>query len=257
MPSPSANESARAPGEPDSSDKSLLVEAMLAEYRSVRQESLEAVGHRMTVMSFTFAAVGVVIGGLLARRVSDVLAGLIAILFVPQVSKAALLIWLGEYDRTESLIRQLLSTRKVALAAATRARDTTPADVITPESYLGYQRLDRYAGSEIAKNREATYRFPSRLAANELAYSGRWRVESERIVARHDARLRLRYQARNVYLVLGGKGRVQTLLDGKPARTVTVDGDRLYTLVSDPAEHQKLLELRFTSGLSAYAFTFG
>src|SRR3989440_1174056 len=163
----------------------------------------------------------------------------------------------GEYDRTESLIRELLSTRKVELAAATRARDTTPTDVITPESYLGYQRLDRYAGSEIAKNREATYRFPSRLAANELAYSGRWRVESERIVARHDARLRLRYQARNVYLVLGGNGRVQTLLDGKSARTVTVNGDRLYTLVSDPAEHEKLLELRFTSGLSAYAFTFG
>ena len=163
----------------------------------------------------------------------------------------------GEYDRTESLIRELLATRNVRLAAATRARDTTPTDVITPESYLGYQRLDRYAGSEIAKNREADYRFPSRLAANELAYSGLWRVESERIVAGRDARLRLRYQARYVYLVLGGKGRVQTLLDGKPARTVTVNGDRLYTLVSDPQEHEKLLELRFTPGVAGYAFTFG
>ena len=89
----------------------------------------------------------------------------------------------GEYDRTESLIRELLSKRDVRLAAETRAPDTTPTDVITPESYLGYQRLDRYAGSEIAKNREAGYRFPSRLDANELAYSGRWRVESERIVS--------------------------------------------------------------------------
>src|SRR5438552_5121788 len=69
----------------------------------------------------------------------------------------------GEYDRTESLIRELLSKRDVRLAAETRAPDTTPTDVITPESYLGYQRLDRYAGSEIAKNREAGYRFPSRL----------------------------------------------------------------------------------------------
>src|SRR5436309_293264 len=40
----------------------------------------------------------------------------------------------GEYDRTESLIRELLATRNVRLAKATRARDTTPTDVITPES---------------------------------------------------------------------------------------------------------------------------
>ena len=77
-------------------NNSSLVEAMLAEYGTLRQESLEAVGHRMTVMSFTFAAVGVIIGGLLTRKVSDAVAGLIAVLFVPQVSKAALLIWLGK-----------------------------------------------------------------------------------------------------------------------------------------------------------------
>jgi cytochrome c biogenesis protein CcdA/thiol-disulfide isomerase/thioredoxin len=163
----------------------------------------------------------------------------------------------GEYGRTESLIRRLLASRSAELAAATRERDLTPTDLTTPESYLGYDRLDRYVGSSLVRNREASYRFPARIDANELAYAGRWRVEGERIVAGAGARLRLHYQARDVYLVLAGKGRVRTFVDGKPARTIRVHGDRLYTLVSDPAERDRLLELRFTPGVAAYAFTFG
>src|SRR5205823_5253075 len=112
-------------------------------------------------------------------------------------------------------------------------------------SYLGYRRLDRYVGSRLVRDREASYRFPKHVDGDELAYAGRWRVEGERIVAGTGARLRLRYQARNVYLVLAGKGRVQMILDGRPARTVAVNGDRLYTLVSDPEEHENLLELHF------------
>ena len=46
-----------------------------------------------------------------------------------------------------------------------------------------------------------------------------------------DARLRLQFHAAKVYLVLGGKGRVQVLVDGKPERTVPRRRDRLYTLV--------------------------
>src|SRR2546421_489901 len=137
----------------------------------------------------------------------------------------------GEYDRTEALIRRLLAADMNTLAAATKAPDTTPNGILTPESYLGYKRLDRYVGSPPAHDREATYRFPKQVGPNELAYAGRWRVEGERIVAGAGARLRLHYQARDVYLVLGGKGRVQTLLDGETARTVVVNGDRLYTLV--------------------------
>jgi hypothetical protein len=60
-----------------------------------------------------------------------------------------------------------------------------------------------------------------------------------------------------VYLVLGGHGRVQVFVNGRAQRTVPVDGDRLYTLVDSPQEHDALLELRFTPGISAYAFTFG
>jgi hypothetical protein len=76
------------------------VTTMLAEYSTLRQELLESVGHRIQIMNFTFAAMSVMIAGLLTRHVSDVLAGLISFLAVPQFAHAGLLIWLGEYRRT-------------------------------------------------------------------------------------------------------------------------------------------------------------
>ncbi len=57
--------------------------------------------------------------------------------------------------------------------------------------------------------------------------------------------------------MLTGKGAVEVLVDGKPERTVRVRGDRLYTLVERPKLGDHLLELRFTPGVAAYAFTFG
>jgi hypothetical protein len=77
------------------------VTAMLAEYSTLRQELLESIGHRIQIMNFTFAAMSVMIAGLLTRHVPDILAGLISFLAVPQFAHAGLLIWLGEYRRTE------------------------------------------------------------------------------------------------------------------------------------------------------------
>jgi hypothetical protein len=94
-----------------------------------------------------------------------------------------------------------------------------------------------------------------------VAYGGRWTVGRERIVAGEGARLRLSYHARNVYLVLGkgdADGSVRVAIDGEPLKTVTVTDDRLYTLAALPgpaADHT--LDLSFSPGVEAYAFTFG
>src|SRR5690349_3832071 len=138
----------------------------------------------------------------------------------------------GEYGKTEQLIRQLLAPERAHLPTATAIADRTPMSATTPESYLGYQRLDRYAGSRISRDRLAPYRFPASLPLDELAYSGSWLVGGERILAGRDARLRLHFHAHEVYLVLGGSGTVRVLLDGRAVRTMRVDGDRLYTLLS-------------------------
>jgi hypothetical protein len=92
---------------------------------------------------------------------------------------------------------------------------------------------------------------------SELAFGGVWTVQDERAVAGLSAGLRLQYRARDVHLVLSGKGRVDVLVDGNPERTVRVAEDRLYTLVERPRPGDHLLELRFTNGLAAYALTFG
>jgi len=160
----------------------------------------------------------------------------------------------GKYGDTENLIRRLLSFHG---ARARPERDTTPQHLMTPESYLGYERLDRYVGSKIESDREATYAMPAELPQNTLAYAGRWQVEGERIVAGRNARLRLHFVAQSVYLVLGGRGTVKVLVDGKSQETVNVHAHRLYTLRAGSKVDDALLELRFSPGVQAYAFTFG
>jgi cytochrome c biogenesis protein CcdA/thiol-disulfide isomerase/thioredoxin len=163
----------------------------------------------------------------------------------------------GEYGRTEQLIRTLLAMPGRQLPTAAAIADRTPMAVTTPESYLGYQRLERYVGSRVVPDRFATYAFPGSLPLDHLAYAGSWQVGSERIVAGPNARLRLHFHARNVYLVLGGHGSVRVLVDGRVLRTVRVTANRLYTLVSGKKLREALLELRFSRGVEAYAFTFG
>lgn len=163
----------------------------------------------------------------------------------------------GEYDHTERLIRLLLAERAFTLPPTSRVVDATPRELVTPESYLGYARLDRFAGAGVVRNRESSYRLPPALPQNELAYGGRWRVEAERIVAGRGARLQLHFRARNVFLVLGGRGKVDVLIDGVRRRPVHVAGGRLYTVARFPAVKDARLELRFAPRIRAYAFTFG
>jgi len=164
----------------------------------------------------------------------------------------------GAYGETENVIRRLLGERVKALP--TSVADRTPSDVTTRETYLGYARIENFANSRpIAFDTEAQYRLPKRgLGPDQIAYGGRWTVEPSRIVAGRGARLRLNFQANDVFLVLAGSGRVQALVDGRPVRAIRVAGTpRLYTIARYPKLTRGLLELRFDPGLEGYAFTFG
>jgi len=161
----------------------------------------------------------------------------------------------GDYTGTEQEIEALLGVSRNAQALT----DTTPTELTTPESYLGYVRLDqsRYRGTAIARGREQSYRAASSLPPDGFTYGGAWRVEGERIVAGPGAALALHFRAKDVYLVLGGRGKVSVSVDGKPQPTVAVDAYRLYRLRSSKRYANAELELRFTPGVQAYAFTFG
>ncbi len=168
----------------------------------------------------------------------------------------------GEYAESEAVIRELLA--EPGLPEMVSNDVTAPQasmDVGTPETYLGYGRLDRFSGSPVQPDEEATYSFPAYLPPNGLAYSGRWTVEEERIVAGADARLRMGFRSRSVNLVLGVAervGAVEVFVDGKRLRRVEVRRDDLYPLASLPGPAKEhVLELRFAPGTEAYAFTFG
>jgi len=163
----------------------------------------------------------------------------------------------GGYSQTDHDIRLLLSAGAKRLPKDLPEPDRTPTEVRTPETYLGYSRIENYDGSPLKTDRPAGYNFPPSLPQDAFAYAGSWTVGGERIVAGRGARLRLHFRARSVHLVLGGHGTVGVTVDGRRTGTTRVDADRLYTLVSGDRTRDGLLELRFTPGLSAYAFTFG
>src|SRR5689334_12686725 len=88
------------PGDPPPPKHAKSIDAMLAEYASLRTESLTSITNRITVANFAFGAVAVIVAALLTDTTPDITKGAIAFLFVPQIAKAGLLIWLGEYERS-------------------------------------------------------------------------------------------------------------------------------------------------------------
>jgi cytochrome c biogenesis protein CcdA/thiol-disulfide isomerase/thioredoxin len=167
----------------------------------------------------------------------------------------------GEYQRSEDVIRRLLAEKALPKPVSPSIRDQTPTELLTPETYLGSARIDRFVGSRLVPGREADYSIPKVVPQSSFGYGGRWKVEKERIVAGRNARLRLLFHARKVFLVLGTNdrtGTVQVTVDGRSLQTVQVTEDRLYILAELPGEAANhTLDLSFSPGTEAYAFTFG
>jgi cytochrome c biogenesis protein CcdA/thiol-disulfide isomerase/thioredoxin len=160
----------------------------------------------------------------------------------------------GDYGKTERDIRALLG---VTGPDAKHVGDETPTEALTPETYLGYARLQNFAGTRLYPDRFHMYAFPSSLAQDDLAYGGVWKIGSQEVTPGPGAALRLHFHAEDVYIVLGGHGTVQKLVDGKPVGTIKVDAYRLYTVRASKTLADATLELRFSPGVRGYSFTFG
>jgi thiol-disulfide isomerase/thioredoxin len=165
----------------------------------------------------------------------------------------------GRYSQRERKVRFLLAAGDHNLPNPVNLPDRTPTGLarVTPETYLGYTRLQGNGGEPIRHDRNATYTPPRRLQESQVAYGGNWFVGGEHAVAGAKASIDLHFFARDVYIVLGGQGTVRTTVDGRAAKTLEVNGYRLYIAFEGKKLRNATLRLRFPPGIRAYSFTFG
>jgi cytochrome c biogenesis protein CcdA/thiol-disulfide isomerase/thioredoxin len=166
----------------------------------------------------------------------------------------------SDYPQTESLIRHLLvdADPKVSLPRPTDLPDRTPDEPTNPETYLGYERAQYDVGAGLIPDTPTAYSFPASLPPGGYALSGVWTVGGESATAGNAAALELGFQAKAIYLVLGGSGTVRVSVNGTLTKTITVNGvPDLYTLLDAPQLQTGTLLLHFTPGVAAYDFTFG
>src|SRR3954469_286368 len=147
----------------------------------------------------------------------------------------------GNYKQKEHVVRQLLAEAGHAPGGGmTDAHGQHVTVDTTPETYLGTSRTPHPPGY--------------------LSFVGPWQREPDDAEAGPGSRLRLQFQAKRVFLVLGSPDRTRSLavvLGGKPYRHLLIRQQRLYTLVDLPRSGTHELELRPESGIHGYAFTFG
>jgi hypothetical protein len=131
----------------------------------------------------------------------------------------------GAYEETERAIQELLLEIDDELQLPpllSPIRDTDPADALvhapTPHSYLEPDR----SGREVKEGEQLSIRYAGAAAA----------------------------------AVLDGRGKLDVVVDGELARTVALEGPRLYELVEHPGHSEHELTLVFHSPARAYAFSF-
>jgi thiol-disulfide isomerase/thioredoxin len=190
----------------------------------------------------------------------------------------------GDYERSERVIQELLveagnakvGGEVVAINASGVLASSNSSDVLSPETYIGYERGENFVSpGGVAQDRIHTYASGDpRL--NEWGLSGAWTVNQEHAVLdANDGAIVYRFHARDLHLVLGpgsdGRAvRFRVMLDGASpdeshGTDVNANGDgvvkeqRLYQLIRQSGPiRDRTFEIRFLdAGVRAYAFTFG
>ncbi len=179
----------------------------------------------------------------------------------------------GEYDESEEFIQKLLAETGEKVSSIPIANPTYAVAARTPETYVGYNRLQYYSSPEnVLPDKKSTYTAPTEIPLNTIAFRGEWTVGGEYSKPEKGAVLYSAFEAQNVYLVMrpGKKvSKVRVYLDDKPINVkeagedvrdgvVDINADRLYGLVKLQKSGKHILKLEFVDeGIEVFAFTFG
>lgn len=183
----------------------------------------------------------------------------------------------GKYDETEGAIQTLLKESGHNITGSIDKNNVSSPvqNGQTPETYLSYQRGERLAnGSQFEADKSKNYTLPNDLKEHEWALGGNWIVGANESVSSADnSVLRVKFTAREVYLVMSGPSdRAVTLkLNGQTVTSsqnggsdvdssgqVHLNGARLYRLIKLP-EYTKnsVLDITVPNSTTINAFTFG
>jgi thiol-disulfide isomerase/thioredoxin len=181
----------------------------------------------------------------------------------------------GGYEECERIIQRLLREAggerindDLVTAAATGFE--APADwanVESPETYLGSEQAQNFAGMDVS---------PETLKLNHWALAGDWTIErGASVLNQAGGGIAFRFHARDVNLVLSPRPRdasvpFRVLVDGEPPGEAhgldvdeqgrgTVAQQRLYQLIRERGSiTDRTFEITFVApGVEAYVFTFG
>lgn len=176
----------------------------------------------------------------------------------------------GEYDTTENNIRYLLGVE----GKASELPDDHYSSNQTPETYLGYARMENFGSVEpVVRNRPASYHYPKDLKEDQWALQGDWAIYPDKIISiTKGAAIKLNFTAGNVYAVMGRanipveitvsyQGKIPATINHKSntrAGQLMVSENQLYTIVSLSREGSGIIEMKADQpGLEVYTFTFG
>jgi hypothetical protein len=190
----------------------------------------------------------------------------------------------GDYAGSERIIQALLAEARggtppsegIVAVAGHGVEAAAGTDMESPETYIGYERSERWAAEPRVSRDRATRYSAAPKALNQWGLTGEWTIGAQAAVAdAPGARIAYRFHARDLHLVLGPAAgghpvRFRVTIDGHApgddhgvdtdaAGNGVVDAERLYQLVRQKgAVRDRLFEIEFPDpGVQAFSFTFG
>jgi len=190
----------------------------------------------------------------------------------------------GGYDECERVIQRLLADAGrdgvgddlVSLVPDGFEAQADWENLMSPETYLGYEQAQGFASPEFVPDEPRTYVVPETLRLNQWALAGDWTVDrGASVLSGAEGTIAFRFHARDVNLVMGPPARGTSVpfrvrVDGRPpggAHGLDVDEEgngtvtqqRLHQLIRQSGSiGDRTFEITFLApGAEGYCFTFG
>lgn len=182
----------------------------------------------------------------------------------------------GQYDQMETAIQALLKDAGHSVNGSLDTHpDLTPVNDISPETYLGTDRMQYYYPTgTVAQDGQQNFTLTPTIPLNSFSFGGQWTITNASATTGKNATLNYHFIAANVFITLqpgsSSGEKIQIYLDGRPIDAaqagqdvkdgvVTLNQARLYSIVDlqGQTEDHTLTFAFQTPGVQAFTLTFG